>query len=252
MGKIAETGHAKNVANFKALTAQVSEMGARYNPSADSIRLSALTTRGIQADQVMSALIKAGSLADNTTNKRIEQFAKISKLITRISATLKMARVSPETMDDAAGFIAKLRGKRRGKPADTSLPSPSSSTIAEPVHHPTTKSVSQRSFDMQQAAFGELVAFIEAQPHYKSNDAALTKEGLNDFLVGLDAANTEAIVVNNTYRQAQQTRNMELYDRQNGLFTIVSEVKAYLKSLPDGINSPDYKNAVKFQFKSFY
>ena len=248
MSKIAETGHAKNVANFKNLTAQLTEMGARYNPASDRISLKALIKRCAVADQVKAMLTKIGSQTDISTNERVTQFAQIAKLITRVNATLKMARVTPETMDDAAGFIAKLRGSRRGKSAEVILDDASAVSTGEASNRSKTISVSQRSFDMQEEAFSQLASLIAAQPAYKSNDSELTKVSINNFLEALRAANAKTIQANAAYNEALLVRNTELYDPQNGLISIVGEVKEYLKSLPGGYNSQDFKNAVKLNF----
>jgi hypothetical protein len=45
MSSTSETGHAKNVANYEKLIADVTALGVTYNPSKANLKLTALNTR---------------------------------------------------------------------------------------------------------------------------------------------------------------------------------------------------------------
>lgn len=247
MASVSETGHAKNVANFSTLIHILYGMGNRYDPFMEPIKLLNLQNQKTALEGAIREVTAQKAAYDLAVNERSIVYDKLPKLITRISGMLQAGSVHPKTMDDAAGYISKLRGGRR-KPAksngDAVKPD---SPDAVPV---ARASVSQHSYDQQFESFSKLNALIQLESQYQTNDAELSKTALDQLLITLREKNEAVATQSRNLREARLTRDKALYDATSGMIVTVKMVKGYLKSMPDATDNPDYKKAVGSKFMS--
>ena len=82
MTSISETGHAKNVSNFDSLISSVIAFGQTYNPSKESIKLSALQSLQTVAKNSLNELYIAQANYSNAVAARDKDFEPLTKLVT--------------------------------------------------------------------------------------------------------------------------------------------------------------------------
>lgn len=84
MASTAETGHAKNVANFQDLIEFVTGYGATYNPSKKSLQLPELITLKASAETNLAEVITKNTAYNNKVNERFTAFSDVRPTATRL------------------------------------------------------------------------------------------------------------------------------------------------------------------------
>ena len=91
---ISDTSHAKNVTNLESLISAVITIGSAYNPSKDSIKLSALQSLLTAANESLIALKTAESANSTAIDIRELAFKPTGSLFTKVSNALKASNSS--------------------------------------------------------------------------------------------------------------------------------------------------------------
>jgi hypothetical protein len=73
MASNSEVGHAKNVANFEKLISFCNGYGGSYNPSKNSIKITALNTLLTDAQKAVAKVITQTVAYNNTVNTRMRK-----------------------------------------------------------------------------------------------------------------------------------------------------------------------------------
>jgi len=246
MASTFETGHAKNVANFDELISFVTGYGVIYNPSNPSIKLKALETVASHAKDAVNLVNGALPAYKNAVSQRIEAFAPLSKLITRVLNSVIATDTSPQVIENVKSFTRKIQGRRAvAKKTEEKLLSLASKGIE-------TKNISasQMSYDNRIDSFDKLIKFLISIPQYKPNEEDLKITSLTALLNNLQLKNTAVLSANTPLSNARITRNEILYQEKTGLVNIANETKAYVKSL-FGVKSPQYSQISKLQFRIY-
>ncbi|MDP3149012.1 MAG: hypothetical protein Q8N83_07765 [Ignavibacteria bacterium] len=238
-----ETGHAKNVANFEDLISFCVGCGASYNPSKDSIKLSALTTLHTEAKNKTAAVNTAQTAWSNAIGAREILFNPLSTFITRVVNALEACDVPEPIVDNAKTITRKIQGRRANPknsppPADPKLP-------AEET--PKNISASQMGFDNRIAHLDKLIVLLSAQTGYAPNEPELTTAALTTLHANMKSANSLAINTFTTLSNARVERDKTLYQEKTGLVPIAGEVKKYVKSV-FGATSPQCKQLTGLKF----
>lgn len=231
MASKSETGHARNVANFRILIEHCATFGPQYNPGNTAIALAALQTKLTQAEAALQGHIAVRVDYDNATNNRELRFNELAGLTTRVVNALTAAGASPLTVKDAKSVVRKLRGQRAPKGVQPAAEQPAQPPLAEGLPVSRTVSASQRSFDQMTANFARLVQIVQSEPLYTPNEADLNNAGLHAYLAALSTATAEVAVRAAAFTASQGTRDAVLYDPHTGLAALSQAVKAYVKSL---------------------
>lgn len=236
-----ETGHAKNVANFKDLIEFVTAYGAVYNPSKAALQLVNLQTR-LAAEQTNLAGVVGGiTLFNNAVNERANAFSKLKPLSTRLVNALSATDASKKTIQDAKGFNRKLQGKKAtaaAKPIDPAAPLP-----------PKSISSSQQSYDQQIQHMSGLVSVLASEATYLPNENDLKVATLTPMVASLTAKNNDVATQYAAISNARTKRDKGLYTEKTGLVPIALDVKTYIKSV-FGASSPEFKQVNKINFKT--
>jgi len=243
MASNSETGHAKNVANFEDMVSFVTGYGVTYNPSKIAIKLPALNTLLTSAKTSLTATNNAIIPFNNAVNARDIAFAPLSKLVTRIFASLDATDASKQVVADAKTITRKLQGKRASDKI-----TPVADNPATPVDE-TAKSISasQMSFDSRIENFSKLITLLTSEPLYIPNETDVKIVTLNTLLTLLKTTNTAVINATTPASNARISRNKTLYLPVTGLYDIQLEVKKYVKSV-FGARSPEYKQISGMKF----
>lgn len=239
MSTTSETGHSKNVANFKNLVNLVSSYGADYNPARASLKIPNLNTIATNAQTSLTSVSVKNTQYNNAINNRFIAFENLKKLSTRLVNALAVSDAPKQMVDDAKGFNRKLQGQRASaivKPANENEPAP------------MTISASQQSYDLQVQHFRNLITVLESEESYNPNENELKIETLTAKQSELLERNNDVSIAHAVIRNARNARNKTLYEDNNGLVDIALEIKKYVKSAY-GANSTEFKqvNAIKFR-----
>ena len=239
MKSTSETGHAKNVANFKKLIIFCQGYGARYNPSNSDLQLPQLQPLVTTAQDSLKLVTKTNTTFNNAVNDRVNVYVDLKPLATRLMNALQTTKASDEKVDDARGFNRKLQGGRASKIKKIEDPN-------EPA--PNTISASQQSFVMLNQHFQNLVSVLESESTYAPNETDLQMETLNAKIEALENTNEAVANAYTDVSNARVDRQKKLYTNENSLVDIALEIKKYVKSV-FGATSPEFKQVDAIAFR---
>ncbi len=229
----AETGFAKNVANFAEMITAVKTFGAGYNPSAETLAISGLEALRDRANESLIALQKADSIYRDSVNARQSEFEELGKLTTRIKGAVQSAGVDVKINDEISSLNKKITGKR----------------ISAEKEEAAGKSASQMSMDSRTYNFRQLVIRLADIPEYKPNESDLTVESLNRYVDSLNAVTAGLQNDLKNLDKARLERDDIMFNENTGLVSVASRVKAYVKSV-FGASSLQYKAIAGLNFKN--
>ena len=243
MASISETGHAKNVANFEKLVAEVVAFGENYKPSKENIKSAALNTHLANAKAAIAAINTAESIYKNAVSAREFSFVPFGKLITRVNNAIKASDTATQEDESALTIIRKLQG-RRATPKKTEEQKKVAAAAGEEI---VEVSSSQMSFDSRIDNFDKLIKLLTSVPQYTPNEAELKLTALTAFLTDLKAKNQAVITAEVPLNNARIARNDTLYKKDTGMVDVALDVKTYIKSV-FGATSPQYKKISGIKF----
>lgn len=234
MASISETGHVKNVANFRVLLSFCEGYGESYNPAKESLRLEELQLLLAVATKQLNEVSMAKIRLDYAIQTRKQAFEGLRPFVTRVVNAFAVSGVDGYAIVNARGILRRFHGVRSKDKSGAD----SGKRI----------SVSQQSFDRLMGHFASLIALLEEHPIYMPNEIELQVSSLKAKLLGLRASNSALLESATFYSNALITRNVVLYDSAEGLLCKVSEIKKYIKSV-FGASSRQYKQVTALVFK---
>ncbi len=243
MSKNGESSHAQKVANFNELISFVAGYGEAYNPSNESISLTALRELAGIANNSIKAVNLSFPAYNAAVSIREEQFAPLSKLVTRIMNELKSSGVSEPVYNQVLTVARKIRG---GRAAAIDTPE-DKNTEGEPAPAPKHISVSQMGFDSRAENFDKLVELLAAIPQYNPNTAELKISTLTELSAILKSSNQAVIDAGVILSNARNNRDVILYRDSTGLCDIALAVKNKVIAI-FGTQSLQYKQISKLRF----
>jgi hypothetical protein len=241
-----ETGHAKNVANFKLLTTYCEGYGSQYNPSKEAIKIASMQSLITAAEAALKSLNDFTTAYNTAVNNRQVAFAPIKPLATRLVNALKVTDANEQTIEDAKGYNRKIQG---AKPSDGGSAEPQPEAATTPPTEPGGggNSTSQQSYSNLVEHLDKLNSLLIAEPSYQPNEADLKTAAITALLTDLRAKNTTANTAETNVSNARISRNAALYTTKTGLFDVAQAAKDYVKSL-FGATSPQYKQVSGIAF----
>ena len=245
MASVSETGHAKNVTNLESLITSITAYGTSYNPSKDSIKLSALQALLTASKQSLNAVNIAQSAYSNAVAARESAFEPFSKLITRVNNALKASDTTVQVDESAQTIVRKLQGKR----ASAKLTDEEKKALEAEGKEVNQISVAQLSYDSRIENLDKLIMLLTSVPLYNPNEDDLKIESLTTLYTELKAKNTDVLTATIQLSNARISRNEILYKPLTGLVDIAFDTKVYIKSV-FGATSPYFKQISKIEFKT--
>lgn len=243
MASNSETGHAKNVTNLESLITSATALGTSYNPSKDSIKISALQTLLSTSKEALSTVNTAESAYSNAVDARELEFEPMGKLITRVNNALKASDSTTQTDESAKTIIRKLQGKR----ASAKLTDEEIKALQAEGKEVTQISVSQMGYDSRLENFDKLISLLSTVPQYNPNEEELKIDSLKALHTKLKTKNTDVVTAYIQLDNARNNRNEVLYKPLTGLVDLASDSKMYIKSV-FGASSPQFKQVSKLTF----
>lgn len=245
MKSISETGHAKNVSTFDELISFVIGYGTTYNPSKESIKLTALQTLSDNAKEALSAVNAAFPTYSNAVAAREAAFEPLSKLITRVFNALKATDAKSQVVDSAKTLARKIQGTR----ATAKLTDEEKQALKEAGVEAKEISTSQMSYNSRLENFDKLINLLERVDLYTPNETDLKIETLKALQTDLKEKNDAVVEATTPLSNARIQRNQVLYTPDTGLIDIALATKTYIKSV-FGASDPRYKQVSKLPFRS--
>ena len=219
MSSTHETGHEKNVANFKTLIEYLETL-PKYNP----------TEAGLQNRSTLPQYTAARGLQDamgvleNAHNRKVKEqeilFAGLSPFVTRYLSSGKSFLKDPKLAERFVSLAKKITGSGKGKPkppADGNTPGDGG------------VSTSYQSYDNKVANFGDMIE-VMVEAGYTSNEAEFETGAVRAYHAQLLTATQNVDTAYFSYKNGMEARNLALYGT-GGLLETVAAIKLYLRSI---------------------
>ena len=245
MTQISESGHAKIVANFEELTTTVKGYGEGYNPTREALKLLILLAVLSDSKKAIEAVNAALPAYTRAVAAREAAFSPLSKLVTRITNSLKSVASTDQIHENALTYARKIQGKRAtAKRSQEQIEADAAAGIEL-----LGKSASQMSYDNRLDNFDKLIKLLSSVEEYAPNEADLKTASLSSLYADLMQKNSAVKSAANPLSNARILRDEVLYKDGTGLVDIALDVKAYVKSVY-GASSPKYKQVSRLSFKN--
>jgi hypothetical protein len=236
MSKTSDSGHATNVANFEKIATYVTDLGAAYNPSKDSIKVPALLALVEQSKETHKAANAAEGLLRTVIKARKQAFIPLSSYVTRVLNMLKSSDSSELIDESINGLARKLQG-RRATPKKTDEELAEAHDEGKEVRN---SSSSQMGFNNRVDNFDKFIETISNIPEYHPNEEDVKIEAMKALYADLSGKNHDVINAESALKNARIARNDVFYAKNTGLVDISVDVKNYVKGV-FGATSPQYK-----------
>lgn len=236
MSSTSETGHAKNVANLQKLIEQI-KVYTLYNPPIDNLKIANLQALYANAIAKLSEVEDKRNANKNGITLRQSAFENLKSTCTKVVNQLDILGLQQGTIDQAKSLNRTIQGGQK----KTTTP------LEEGKEAPKTVSTSRQSYTQQAENFGILLQLLSTIPSYTPNEEELKLANLNSFQSSL-VSSTQ--VVDQTEAELNNKlieRDQLLYADGTGLYTIVQNVKKYVKSIY-GANSTEYSTVSGIKF----
>ena len=244
MAGTTESGHAKNVANFESLISFVKGYGITYNPSKDSIKLTALESILTNSQQSLIDIDTVFPAYTNAVSAREFAFAPLSKIITRVNSAIKATDTTELVDDSVKTLVRKLQGTR----ASAKISDEDKKLLSADGVEVNQISASQMGYDNRVENLYKLLMLLSSIPQYNPNEEELKITTLTALYEDLKSKNAAVVEANTPLSNARIARNEIMYKPLTGLVDIAFDTKMYIKSV-FGPSSPQYKQVSKLIFK---
>jgi hypothetical protein len=234
MASTTETGHAKNIANQKALNEVNHGFGTTYHPSNPLLALAAMQAQYADCNTKQGVVNVQNGIFKSLVNARRLEFKEVKSLVRKVRSAAKSCGAGDQWVANVNTIITKILGERAAKvtPTDTD---------------PAGTSSSQQSFDTTVNNFDVLIQLLANEPLYAPNETALNVTTLTAKRVAMDTANNNVKTGRVPYNNAIIARNRALYATKTGLVDVSQNSKEYVRST-FGFSSPEFKLVTKYKF----
>lgn len=236
-----ETGHNKNLQNFKRFIKFCERNTPPYNPVKEKNKLTNLKKLSIKAEKAHKKVIETNAPIITLTNSRQTLYQPMKSLSTRVIQALDGITEDKKVVKDARRYINKIHGK---------FSKPQTQDDLEGQETMRTISNSQQSYDSLRDHLFKLIELLRNVPEYIPNEEDLTIDTLQAYLDQLVAVEDQITELNGPYNAALNERDMVFYETEESLVPVTQSVKTYLKSL-FGIKSLLYDEASQYKFKTY-
>lgn len=237
---MAETGHARNVANFDTLIAFCEGYGVDYKPTNPLIELPALNALLADAQAALDDVQTKLAPWKNKVADRENVYEGIRPLTTQLVAAFDACGAAANKVDNVKTYHRQVHGARaKALPADNP---------ETPEDESQGNSVSHRSYVQVAEAFGQIIEILEAEPMYHPNETPLQVGTLQTRLAAMETANADVTDSAVPLSNSRIARNDVLYADDSGLCDRAALVKKYIKSLY-GASSPQFEQVSGLEFR---
>jgi hypothetical protein len=212
----------KQITAYEGLVRICETFGARYNPSNDAIKPTALSTLLEQAQQSVEAVTVAQQAKTFVVSDRAEAYAGIPKLATRIFHAMAASEAPEKTLEDAMQIRQALEYHA---PKAKTLPAEGNAESAKRSGNPAA----QLNFEAKARNFSRLIACVKTLPSYAPSEPDLKVDALEAFHARLLQLTKAVIRKSSELTEARIQRNAMLFG-EKGIHGIAQAVKHYMRS----------------------
>ncbi|MGB4776683.1 MAG: hypothetical protein WBP45_16005 [Daejeonella sp.] len=241
MGSTSETGHNKNVANFKDLTISVQALGAIYKPSKTNLQLPNLQALLSPAETAIKTISEVTPHYQLAVDAQELLFWEFRTLPARVMNIFRSSVENPEEVQSAQNLVKLIRGDGKYKKK-------SDKALTEETT-PKGKSTSRRSYDSIMENFQKFIDILIAHPLYDPNEEEFKTATLTALLDDMKAKNEAVSVLETPINDARKERDLLLYTPGTGMVAVGKAVKIYVRGIlkPE---DPHYKAIMAIEFKN--
>lgn len=233
-----ESGHYKNVVNFKTLKIFAEGLGAAFNPQKETLKLSFMETLLIEAIKAHNNVKEQNNTVAIAIDNCQLVFENIKPFSTRIINTMSSTDVDQKTIEDAKSINAKIQGRRINKKEKPTNTEETDNRI----------SVSRQSYDSYYENFKSLRNLLEQDGKYSPLEEDINLAGLTTKENDMLAANEDVTTKSNSLETLRIVRNKVLYTNENSMIVVAKGVKKYIRG-KFGISSPEFAQIKNLEFK---
>jgi hypothetical protein len=238
MASQSESGHAKNVANFKELITVLNSFGGQYNPTVEDLKAESLLKQASKAEDVLNKLKELGVAAKQATSKLKESFQTLNTLTSQALGFLISTRASASTIESARTVQRLITGANAKKRKTEEF-------IGISEEDKGSRSKSRQSYDSRLDNFEKLVVLLSNTIEYAPNEEALKVETLQKKALEMKNAVEESDKRSVEYTNMMHERNELIYNKDVGLVATALRVRSYIKAVFGGAKSKQYQMVCK-------
>jgi hypothetical protein len=243
---VIESGHSKNLANFKSIIVAAVSFGDIFNPPKKEMAVDGMQNLYERCDNAVLAVSSAISAYKKAVDDRNSVFDPLNKFVTRVVNALKASSSSDSIDKNARELARKIQGIR----ANPKRTEEEKKADAEAGIVYNEISVSQMSFDSRYANFRNLVEFLASVTEYKPNEKQFQIDSLRAYAADLKSKNEAVTSSMMALNNARAVRNELMYTPGTGLVDIAYDVKSYVKAI-FGPTSLQFKKVSALEFTKY-
>jgi hypothetical protein len=223
-----KTNVEKQVAAFDQVLGHCNALGEMYNPSKESLQVTALTSLLTSARESVKAVDTAKGNLILAINHRQRTFAPLPSIATRIVHSLTAADAPPELIADMKLYRDKFRSQASAG-RKTKAP-PDDSSKVEPIPARTSRGpLSQLDYNTKIRNFGIMIGMLKSDFVYEPNTVDITLERLTAILTGMEQAHQAVRDAELALSNARTSRDRIVYG-DTGVYGTARRVKKFVSS----------------------
>ncbi len=240
MASSTETGHAKNLANFKELITILKSFGTQYNPMLDTLQISSLETVAQKVEAVFDKLKEAETMAKQATATLQAEFKTLNTLTSQLMGLLISSGAKESSINEARSIQKRITGGNiKTKKVDA--------TSETPTEVKATRSNARLSYDSRLDDFAKFVMVLQNVAEYKPNEVAFKPATLQEKIQVMKKAIEDNDNGDIKRSQFANERNTLLYTEDTGITSLAQKAKEYVKAVFGGVKSTQYKALTKIK-----
>ena len=237
---MSETGHAKNVANFKELITVVKSFGTQYQPMANALKVSALEKQVGEVEAVLNRLKDAETMEKQAIAVLQGEFKTLGTLSSQLMGLLISSGAKASSVEEARAVQKIISGSSSKKKKTTEGAKADGQTKE-------TRSTTRQSYDSRLDNFVKLTTILQNVPEYKPNEEGFQIDVLQKKAKEMAQAIENSDAKEIARRQVMHERNELLYTPETGLVATAGKIKEYIKAVFGGVKSTQYKTVGKIK-----
>jgi hypothetical protein len=223
-----KSNNQKQVAAFDQVLGHCNDLGQKYNPGNDSIKVAALKSLLTSAQEKVNAAHNAKIQLMEVVNTRQAAFAKLPGIATRILNGLISSDASPEQIQDVKAYRDRLRSRKAKntkaeETSDATKPAGETDSSKNTFRGP----VSYLDFESKLNTFRSIIALAAMEPNYKPNEPEFSIASLNNIVHELEEKSKAVNQAQVAFRIARKECKAALYG-DSGLRGVTKRVKKYV------------------------
>lgn len=243
---VSETGHDKNLSNYKKVIINIISFGGTYLPVRPELTAPEMEKSYEKCEAAVIRVGAAKAAYKKALDARNTVFEPLNKLVTRVINALKASATTDHIDKSARELARKIQGIR----ATAKRSEEEKKADEEAGIKYNEVSASQLSYENRAGNFRNLVQLLGSIPEYHPNEIELQVKSLIAHSSDLNAKNVAVFEAMAVLNNARAERNDLMYKPVTGMVDIALDVKSYLKSVY-GPTSLQYKKVAGLDFTRY-